>query len=225
MNLPATLPMTESSSHSSRTARRAATFAVLALTAGASWAHPGHSDHGLSAGLLHPLTGIDHLLATSGLGLLAGYLAGTRGQDAGPHGRVSGAVLWAMGIAAAAGLLLGALLGSVLGGRNDSGIEVAAAVSLLVIAVLLFRVERLAARPVEMVAVLVGIPHGYLHATEGAGGAFFVGLALASALLFAAGIVCGRLLDRLPGASRSLGRSLVAAGFAVCSVGLLSLSF
>ncbi|HBP2134768.1 TPA: protein hupE, partial [Pseudomonas aeruginosa] len=40
-------------------------LAALALLAAPAlaFAHPGHGEHGLVAGLAHPLTGLDHLLA------------------------------------------------------------------------------------------------------------------------------------------------------------------
>jgi urease accessory protein len=40
----------------------------LALSLPAA-AHPGHAETGFAAGLLHPLTGLDHLLALLAVGL------------------------------------------------------------------------------------------------------------------------------------------------------------
>ena len=49
---------------------------LLALThAGAALAHPGDSD-GAMAGLMHPLTGIDHILAMLAVGLWGAQLGG-----------------------------------------------------------------------------------------------------------------------------------------------------
>src|SRR5262245_47406910 len=39
-------------------------------------AHPGHDTHSFIAGALHPLTGVDHLLAMLAVGLLAGCSGG-----------------------------------------------------------------------------------------------------------------------------------------------------
>ncbi len=47
----------------------AAALATVCLPAAA---HEGHVHDGLLAGLAHPLGGADHLLATLGIGLLAG---------------------------------------------------------------------------------------------------------------------------------------------------------
>ncbi|HEX8405909.1 MAG TPA: HupE/UreJ family protein, partial [Duganella sp.] len=52
------------------------TLALLALTyAGSALAHPGHAD-GAMAGLMHPLTGIDHILAMLAVGLWGAQLGG-----------------------------------------------------------------------------------------------------------------------------------------------------
>ncbi|PBY70246.1 HupE/UreJ family protein [Pseudomonas aeruginosa] len=53
-------------------------FATLALLAAPAlaFAHPGHGEHGLVAGLAHPLTGLDHLLAMFAVGLWAAQQQG-----------------------------------------------------------------------------------------------------------------------------------------------------
>lgn len=48
--------------------RRTAAAAALALIAGPALAHPGHGGASLAAGLLHPLTGADHVLAMTAVG-------------------------------------------------------------------------------------------------------------------------------------------------------------
>ncbi|MFZ4760809.1 MAG: HupE/UreJ family protein, partial [Burkholderiaceae bacterium] len=80
---------------------------VLALLALPVAAHDGHLHDGVLAGLAHPLGGVDHLLATVGLGLVAGLAA--RGPAAGGRsalvragaasllGVVAGALAWALG--------------------------------------------------------------------------------------------------------------------------------
>ena len=44
---------------------------ALFLTPAGAFAHPGHGDHGLIAGIAHPVTGLDHLLAMLAVGLWA----------------------------------------------------------------------------------------------------------------------------------------------------------
>ena len=47
--------------------------AILLFTASsAAFAHPGHDVSGLAAGLMHPFSGLDHLLAMVAVGLCAG---------------------------------------------------------------------------------------------------------------------------------------------------------
>ncbi len=66
-----------------RTATQPIAFAAAAglrlLTAGAALAHPGHAGHealGVGTGLLHPLTGADHMLAMVAVGLWAALRGG-----------------------------------------------------------------------------------------------------------------------------------------------------
>lgn len=47
------------------------TAAALLLAPALAFAHPGHGDNGLVAGISHPLSGIDHLLAMVAVGLWA----------------------------------------------------------------------------------------------------------------------------------------------------------
>jgi urease accessory protein len=48
--------------------------AGVALLASPAFAHPGHGGSGLLAGIVHPFTGLDHLLAMVGVGLWAGQV-------------------------------------------------------------------------------------------------------------------------------------------------------
>ena len=52
-------------------------LATLALLPALAWAHTGHADHGpggLLQGLLHPITGPDHLAAMLAVGAVAGFV-------------------------------------------------------------------------------------------------------------------------------------------------------
>jgi urease accessory protein len=51
--------------------------AAILVAPGAALAHPGHgAELGLYAGLAHPWSGIDHVLAMTAVGLLAARLGG-----------------------------------------------------------------------------------------------------------------------------------------------------
>lgn len=163
--------------------------AALASLAAPALAHDGHPHGGLLAGLMHPVGGADHLVATVGLGLVAGWIA-VRGTHGSESGTGAGA---RVGVAAACGLVAGALwsalAGAVPGLPAASGglVEHAVAVGLLAVALALLSIERIGARGLAAFAALVAVPHGWLHATEASGAAFLAGLALASVALYAAG--------------------------------------
>ncbi|OPK06707.1 protein hupE, partial [Pseudomonas veronii] len=71
--------------------------AALLLAPALAFAHPGHGDNGLVAGISHPLGGLDHLLAMLAVGLWAA--------------QQKGAARWALPCTFVATLLLGGLLG------------------------------------------------------------------------------------------------------------------
>jgi urease accessory protein len=175
---------------SPRIAARIAGFAVvlagLAVTLPAA-AHPGHPDSGFAAGLLHPLTGLDHLLALLAVGLWS------RQQR---HGAVLPPVflvLMALGAAgAAAGLVLPALETSIAATVLLLGGFVACAPGLQ---------RRL---PPQLPAVVVGccgFLHGLAHGQELAGAASGAGFLLASAALMMLGALPGARLRRMAGAA------------------------
>lgn len=195
---------------------------ALATAAVPAFAHDGHLHDGLAAGLAHPLGGVDHLLATLGIGLVAGLVA-ARPADAG-RAAVGSRVVFAGALGLLAGALWSMFSGRVPGLVALPGgvVEAAAALGLLAIAAALLRVERIAAGGLAALALAVALPHGWLHATQGAGAAFFGGLAIASAALFAAGLGLGRAIA----ASRvERPRWVAAAGYAAAFGWLASAAF
>jgi len=165
---------------------RIAALAALGLSLPAL-AHPGHGGDGLAtgfmAGFLHPLTGLDHLLALLAVGLWS------RQQR---HGAVlppSFLVLMALGASTGLGAALPALETSV-----------AATVLLLgVLAAFALRVPP----SVAVVAVSVcGLLHGLAHGKELAGMESGAGFLLASAAIMAFGALpnWGLRLRRVAGA-------------------------
>ena len=116
--------------------------AALAVVPWAS-AHPGHDgDHDFnwdfSGGLVHPLSGLDHLLAMIAVGLWAAQLGGR--------------ARWLVPAAFVGVMALGAALGHA--GMNFSGMEQAIAASVLVLGLLVARSVRL---PVAAGMALVGV--------------------------------------------------------------------
>ncbi len=183
----------------------AGALAAFALTSATALAHP-HHEHvaaaGFMPGFLHPLTGLDHVLAMVAVGIWAA-LVGGRALIAWPA-----AFLVAMTIAALGGMAFGAL--------PVMEIGIALSVVALGIAVAL-RVSASLALGAAVVG-LFAIFHGYAHGTElpaetGALG-YVAGFALATALLHASGLGFGLLIGRAPGlwVSRAAGAGVAATG-------------
>jgi len=55
--------------------KRSITLVAL-LSPTAAFAHSGHSDGGLLTGILHPITGLDHMAAMVAVGLWAALMGG-----------------------------------------------------------------------------------------------------------------------------------------------------
>ena len=161
-----------------------AAYALSTYTA----AHPGHEvdAHSISFmdGLLHPLTGLDHLAAMLAVGLWSALSA------------TSARRIWLAPVAFAAMLLVGALLG--LNGVELPAVEPMIAASLLVMGLL---VATRAQLPLAVTAGVVGVFavfHGIAHGTELAGGgngfAPLLGMLVATIALHLAGVGIGLAL-------------------------------
>ena len=169
-----------------RLAALGAMLAGLAVSQPAA-AHPGHADSGFAAGLLHPFTGLDHLLALLAVGLWSRQVR---------HGAVlvpSFLVMMALGAAGAgAGLALPAL-------------ETSIAATVLLLGGLAACAPSLQRRlPPQLAMIVVGgcaFLHGVAHGSELAGIASGAGFLLASALLMGLGALPGERLRRMTGAA------------------------
>jgi urease accessory protein len=172
----------------------------------AASAHSGAdagAHHGLVAGFLHPLTGVDHLAAMLAVGVWSALTA-----------RSARDTLWAP-LAFAAMLLAGAL--AAVAGLHLPAVEPVIAASLLVIGLLAAARLRL---PAGLGAALVGgfaLFHGIAHGAELVGSSSaLLGMVLATALLHGIGLAAGwalrrhSLLPRLAGAGvAALGASML----------------
>jgi urease accessory protein len=162
--------------------------AALAVAgfAGPALAHTGVSaTHDLAHGFLHPLGGLDHVLAMVAVGLYAAQL-GSRS-------------LWLLPAAFVGTMIVGGILGyaGVPVPMVEQGIGVSVVAMGLAIAVGL-RLPTLAAMALVGLFALV---HGHAHGSEGAELASFfsyvAGFVAATSVLHAAGIVLGLALERL----------------------------
>ena len=178
---------------SARLMKKTAAVAALCLLAAPAMAHPGHGEGaGFLAGLAHPFTGIDHLLAMLGVGLWGGQQR---------HGLAQPATFLGM-------MLLGALAG--MAGVTLPGLEtgIAATVALVGLAIALAL-----AMPNWLGMLLVGmfaLAHGNAHGQELPAASAAFGFMLASATLLFAGRFIGQVLaERM---LRVAGVALTAAG-------------
>jgi urease accessory protein len=173
---------------------------MLALPAAA---HPGHGASGLAAGLLHPLTGLDHLLALLALGLWSSRLR---------HGAALPPLFLVL-------MALGAACGGMLPDAMLPALENSIAATVLLLGVLAATALRLPPWLALAVAGMCGLLHGMAHGRELAGMASGAGFLLASALLMGAGMAAGMAAGAAAGA-----RAGRMAGAAIGAVGLCLLS-
>jgi urease accessory protein len=194
---------------------RLALGATFSLSAAAAFAHPGHDAATVSAslwaGLQHPFTGADHLLAMAAVGMWSAL------------GARSAADTLRLPLAFVALMLVGAALG--LAGFALPAVEPMIAASLLVVGLLVALRAKLPAWAGMAIVGGFAVFHGYAHGAElptTAGAlpgvlAYVGGFAVATMALHLAGIAAGTALRSRAGwLARAAG-----AGVALYGVGLL----
>ncbi|MDN4547602.1 MULTISPECIES: HupE/UreJ family protein [unclassified Pseudomonas] len=157
---------------------------TLLLTPAIAFAHPGHGDNGLIAGIGHPIGGLDHLLAMLAVGLWAA--------------QQQGAARWALPCTFVGTMLLGGMLG--FEGLNLPALESGIAASVLALGLAV----ALAVRPPLVMAVmataLFALFHGVAHGLElpdmSSPWAYAAGFVAATAALHAAGYAVVRVLPQ-----------------------------
>jgi len=186
-----------------------AAFAFVCM-ATPTFAHPGHADAlGFTTGLLHPLLGIDHVLAMIGVGLYAAILGGRS--------------FWMLPAAFLTAMMVGGVMGY--DGFALPLVEQAIALSVITIgAVIALGVKM----PVSFGTILVAafaIFHGHAHGSEGAELASFaqysLGFAAATTLLHVTGAALWLCLDKLEKPTTPLLRRTMGAVSVFAGVGLL----
>lgn len=165
----------------------ASVIAALALLFPAvALAHTGHgAAGGFAHGFVHPIFGMDHVLAMVAVGLFAGQLGGR--------------ALWLVPAAFVGVMAVGGALG--IAGVTVPAVEFGIALSIVVLgAAVAFRLKA----PVVLAMLLVGVFavfHGHAHGTEMpetmAGMTYGTGFMLATALLHGAGIGLGFVAAKL----------------------------
>jgi urease accessory protein len=164
-------------------------FAVaLAFAPTAALAHTGGDVHGFMRGAMHPVSGLDHVLAMVAVGLFAATLGGR--------------ALWLVPAAFVAMMGVGGLIG--IYGLDLPYVELGIAASVIILgAAVAFRFNAPTAAAMGL-AGFFALFHGHAHGVEmpvdAAGLAYALGFMLATALLHATGIglavATGRLTRR-----------------------------
>ena len=184
--------------------------ALLALLPAAAMAHTGTGAHiDAMHGFLHPLSGLDHILAMVAVGVFAARLGGTS--------------LWAVPAAFVGAMVAGGAAGYY--GVPLPMVEQGIAVSVIVMGLAVAFGLKLPMVPAMALVAAFAVFHGHAHGAEGSGAGSFLGYAagfvIATSLLHAAGIVLGLMLDRLGGSLSTNVLRLVGATGALAGAAIL----
>ena len=167
--------------------------AFLVFAPIAALAHPGHA--GAVHGFVHPVTGIDHVLAMIAVGVLAAQFGGR--------------ALWLVPTSFLVAMAIAGVIG--MAGIPVKIVEAGIGLSVVILGLMIaFQIK-----PPRLVAMVVvgffALFHGYAHGSEMPNGlaalSFVAGFLVTTALLLAAGVGLGLLLQR-----RILSRRLIQAG-------------
>ncbi|MFZ5512481.1 HupE/UreJ family protein [Tepidimonas aquatica] len=154
------------------------TALFLLLASGTALAHPGH-DGGLVAGLTHPYTGLDHLLAMVAVGL---WSAQQPAKDA----------LWKIPLAFVSVMAVGAFMGMT--GLPLPQVENGIVASVVFLGLLVAFSLRLHTGVGMALVAAFALFHGYAHGAEAPRdslAAFATGFVLATASLHGLGVALG----------------------------------
>jgi urease accessory protein len=187
--------------------KRAAVTAFVALfvfAPAAALAHPGHDGAGgLVHGLIHPVSGIDHVLAMIAVGVLAAQYGGR--------------ALWLVPMSFLVAMAAAAIIG--MAGIPVQIVEAGIGLSIVVLGLMIASQIK---APTLMAMVVVGffaLFHGYAHGSEmpsgSAGLSFAAGFVIATALLLGAGVGLGVLLQRRTRLAQAGGGAMALIGIAV----------
>ncbi len=178
-------------------------LAVLSLCligiAAPAWAHPGgFAGTGFAAGFMHPLSGLDHVLAMIAVGLWAAQLGGR--------------ALWLVPTAFVGMMLVGGALGAA--GVALPAVEIGVLGSVLLLGLMIAFAVRTSVGLGMAVVGAFALCHGHAHGSEmaaGAGALTVLGFAVATAALHGLGISVG-MAFRAGRAVRWGGAGIAAAG-------------
>ncbi len=174
---------------------------ILLAISSPAFAHPGHGASGFAAGLMHPLQGLDHLLAMAAVGLWAAQGGGRR--------------IWLLPAAFMTMLAAGAA--AAMQWQTLLPVETGIALSVLALGLLVALSLQLPVIFSVVLAALFGLFHGYAHGLELPSSAapieYALGFLIATAALHGSGIAVGvAARQRHALLARMLGAAIAASG-------------
>ena len=172
----------------------------LLFVCGVAAAHPGHDASGFSTGFMHPLTGLDHLLAMFAVGLWAAQMGGRK--------------IWLLPAAFMLMLVVGVNLA--LHPMSLPLVEPGIATSVLALGLLVALCLRLPTLLSIAITAWFGLLHGYAHGLEMPATApmtYALGFLCATAALHFGGIGIGiATRDRFAQITQTLGLAIAVSG-------------
>ena len=179
-----------------RNSTRFLTAIFLLVASSTAFAHPGHNVSGFAAGLMHPFSGLDHLLAMVAVGLWAAQGGGRK--------------IWLLPATFMTMLAVGA--GIATQWLSLPLVESGIAASVLALGLLIALSLQLPAALSVAITALFGLLHGYAHGLElpqsAAPAEYALGFLAATATLHLSGVTLGiatrqnyALLSRLLGSA------------------------
>jgi urease accessory protein len=186
------------------------TAIILFGTSSVAFAHPGHDVSGLAAGLMHPFSGLDHLLAMVAVGLWAAQ--GNKKGNTEKHGERK---IWLLPATFMTMLAAGA--GIATQWQSMPLVEAGISTSVLALGLLVALAMQLPASLSVAITALFGLLHGYAHGLElpesAAPTAYALGFLAATATLHLIGIAVGvATRDRHALLAKMLGVVIAASG-------------
>ncbi|MCO6514715.1 MAG: HupE/UreJ family protein [Snodgrassella sp.] len=177
-------------------------FALFLLSPVLAFAHPGHLSEGWLAGVQHPFSGWDHLLAMIAVGLWAATFQGK--------------ARWLIPTTFVSVMIGGFVLGAQ--GIQIPMLEQGIAASVLVLGLAAAWLKKVPAGAAMFLVGLFALFHGVAHGAEmGSHGAFSYacGFVMATALLHVAGFVFGTAMSRHQWILRLTGSLIGVIGFSM----------
>jgi urease accessory protein len=179
---------------------------AVTLAATPAGAHVGGHLDGLADGALHPLTGVDHLLAMLAVGAVAALAPSTGGTAARRP--------WTVVVAFLGGMVAGGMLG--IGGIDVPSVETGIVLSVVGLGIAVVLAPRADAGWFLALVAVAGFAHGNAHGAEAPTAAnpllYVLGFVAITAALHAVGAFGGIVARRAPALRLVAGAGVAAVG-------------